>query len=140
MSSSGSFRLFFSTKSYMQSSSPRSVLHPPWRDNYIWRRAQFMKLLIMQFCPGLFGPDILLSTLFSNTFSLCVLPLMSRDQVSLPYKTTGKSLVLYIVIVMLPPHTAEHSPRGLESGCVDSVLALARRMFGIRAECERRCV
>jgi hypothetical protein len=37
-------------------------------------------------------------------------------------------------------HTAEHSPRDLESGCVGSVLALARRMFGIRAEYERRCV
>jgi hypothetical protein len=42
--------------------------------------------------------------------------------------------------VMLPPHIAEHSPRDLESGCVDSVLALVRRMFGIRAECDRRCV
>jgi hypothetical protein len=33
--------------------------------------------------------------------------------------------------IMLPPHIAEHYPRDLESGCVDSVLALARRMFGI---------
>jgi hypothetical protein len=41
---------------------------------------------------------------------------------------------------MLPPHIAEHSPRDLEWGSVDSVLALARGMFGIRAECERRCV
>jgi hypothetical protein len=41
---------------------------------------------------------------------------------------------------MLPPHIAEHSPRDLEWICVDSVLALARGMFGIRAECERRCV
>jgi hypothetical protein len=41
---------------------------------------------------------------------------------------------------MLPPHIAEHSPRDLEPGCVDSVLALERRMFGIRAECEQRCV
>jgi hypothetical protein len=46
----------------------------------------------------------------------------------------------YTVHGMLPPHIAEHSPRDLESGCEDSVLALARRMFGIRAECERRCV
>jgi hypothetical protein len=36
--------------------------------------------------------------------------------------------------IMLPPHIAEHSPRDLESGCEDSVLALARRMFGIPAE------
>jgi hypothetical protein len=42
--------------------------------------------------------------------------------------------------LMLPPHIAEHSPHDLEWGCVDSVLALARGMFGIRAECERRYV
>jgi hypothetical protein len=42
--------------------------------------------------------------------------------------------------VILPPHIAEHSPRDLEWVCVDSVFALARGMFGIRAECERRCV
>jgi hypothetical protein len=41
---------------------------------------------------------------------------------------------------MLPAHIAEHSPLDLESGCVDSVLALARRMFGIRAEREPPCV
>jgi hypothetical protein len=32
---------------------------------------------------------------------------------------------LCCVMLMLPPHIAEHSPRDLESGCVDSVLALA---------------
>jgi hypothetical protein len=42
--------------------------------------------------------------------------------------------------LMLLPHIAEHSPRDLEWRCVDSVLALARGMFGIRAERERRCV
>jgi hypothetical protein len=42
--------------------------------------------------------------------------------------------------LMLPLHIAEHSPRDLQSGCVDSVLALARRMFGIRPESERRYV
>jgi hypothetical protein len=35
------------------------------------------------------GPNILLSTLFSNTLSLCF-SLSVRDQVSYPYKTTGK--------------------------------------------------
>jgi hypothetical protein len=44
-----------------------------------------------------------------------------------------------ILILMPPPHIGEHSPRDLQSRCVDSVLALGRRMFGIRAECERRC-
>jgi polysaccharide pyruvyl transferase WcaK-like protein len=35
------------------------------------------------------GPNILLSTLFSNTLSLCS-SLNVRDQVSHPYRTTGK--------------------------------------------------
>jgi hypothetical protein len=52
----------------------------------------------MQFSPisvtsSLFGPNILLNTLFSNIPSLNV-----RDQVSHPYKTTGKIIVLYILI------------------------------------------
>jgi hypothetical protein len=38
---------------------------------------------------SLFGPNILLSTLFSNTLSLCS-SLNDRDQVSHPYRTTGK--------------------------------------------------
>jgi hypothetical protein len=51
--------------------------HPPWLDhsNYIWRRVQVMKLLIMQFSPtschlSLFGPNTV-STLSSNTLNLC---------------------------------------------------------------------
>jgi hypothetical protein len=41
-----------------------------------WRRVQVMKLLIMQFSQppvtsSLFGANILLNTLFSNTLSLC---------------------------------------------------------------------
>jgi hypothetical protein len=52
-----------------------------------------MKLL-MQFSPAsvtpsLFGPNIVLSTLFSNTLSVCS-SLNVRDQVSHPYRTTGK--------------------------------------------------
>jgi hypothetical protein len=46
---------------------------------------------------SLLGPKILLNTLFSNTLSF----LSSRnvsDQVSHPYKTTGKIVVLYILI------------------------------------------
>ena len=45
---------------------------------------------------SLLGPNILLNTMFSNTFSF----LSSRnvnDQVSHPYKTTGKIIVLYIL-------------------------------------------
>jgi len=42
------------------------------------------------------GPNILLSTLFSNTVSLCS-PLNMRDQVSHPYKTAGNTIVLYFI-------------------------------------------
>jgi hypothetical protein len=45
---------------------------------------------------SLFGPNILLSTLFSNTLSLWS-PLNVRDQISHPYRTTGKIIVLYIL-------------------------------------------
>ena len=43
------------------------------------------------------GPNTLLSTLFSNTFSLCSY-LNVSDQVSHPYKITHKVIVLYILI------------------------------------------
>jgi hypothetical protein len=41
---------------------------------------------------SLFGPNILLSTLFSNTLSLCS-SLNVRHQVSHPYRTIGKTIV-----------------------------------------------
>jgi hypothetical protein len=44
-----------------------------------------------------FDPDILLSTLFANTRSLCSF-LNIRDQGSHPYRTTGKIIVFYIPI------------------------------------------
>jgi len=43
------------------------------------------------------GPNILLNTIFSNTLSL-VSSLNVSDQVSHPHKTTGKIIVLYILI------------------------------------------
>jgi hypothetical protein len=46
---------------------------------------------------SLFGPNILLSTLFPNTLSLCS-SLNVRDQVSHSIRTTGKLIVLYILI------------------------------------------
>ena len=60
------------------SSSLRSLLHSP-------------------VTSSLLGPNILLNTMFSNTLSF----LSSRnvsDQISHPYKTTGKIIVLYILI------------------------------------------
>jgi hypothetical protein len=41
------------------------------------------------------GPNIFLSTLFSNTRSLCS-SLSATDQASHPYKTTGKITALYL--------------------------------------------
>ena len=46
---------------------------------------------------SLLGPKTLLNTLFSNTLSLRS-SLNVSDQVSHPYKTTGKVIVLYILI------------------------------------------
>jgi hypothetical protein len=45
--------------------------------------------------PSLFSPNILLSTLFSNTLSLCSFSNV-RDHFSHPHKTRGKFIVLYI--------------------------------------------
>jgi hypothetical protein len=83
----------FSPNSCYMPSPPR----PPWFDhfNYTWRRV--MKLLIVQFSSTscYFGPSVLCSTVFS--ISLCS-SLNIRDKVSHPHKTTGKIMVLYILI------------------------------------------
>jgi hypothetical protein len=60
-----------------------------------------MKLPIVQLfhspvTSSLLGPDILLSTVFSDILSLCS-SLHVRDQVSHPYKTTGSIMVLYVL-------------------------------------------
>ena len=54
-------------------------------------------LLHSLFTSSPLGPNILLSTLFSNTLTLHS-SLNISDQVSHPYKTTGKIIVLYILI------------------------------------------
>ena len=46
---------------------------------------------------SLLGPNIILNTIFSNTLSF-LSSLNVSDQVSHPYKTTGKIIVLYILI------------------------------------------
>ena len=46
---------------------------------------------------SLLGPNIHLSTLFSNTLSLCS-SLKASDQFSHPYKITGKIIVLYTFV------------------------------------------
>jgi hypothetical protein len=52
-----------------------------------------------------FGPNILLSTLFSNSLSLRS-SLHVRDQVSRPYRTTGNIIALYNT-----PDTTQNNPR-----------------------------
>jgi len=47
------------------------------------------------------GPNIFLSALFSNTLGLYFPPKM-RDQVSYPYKTTGKIIVLLFYYLRFP--------------------------------------
>ncbi|PNF43690.1 hypothetical protein B7P43_G14620 [Cryptotermes secundus] len=48
----------------------------------------------------LFGPNILLTTLFSNTLSLCS-SLNVRDQVLHPYRTTGKIVMCILIFMFL---------------------------------------
>jgi hypothetical protein len=60
-----------------------------------------MKLLACSFLhppvtPSLIGPNILLSTLFSNTLSLCS-SLNVRDHVSHPYRVIKDALSKYVI-------------------------------------------
>ena len=54
-------------------------------------------LLHSPITSSLLGPNILINTMFSNTLSF-LFPCNVSDQVSHPYKTTGKIIVLYILI------------------------------------------
>jgi hypothetical protein len=76
------YAFLFSHACYMPCPS-----HPSNYSNYIWQ----------SIISSLLGPNILLSTLLSNTLSLCS-SFNVRDQVSHPYKTTGKIIVFYILI------------------------------------------
>ena len=61
--------------------------------------ALLSSLLQSSVASALLGPNILLSTLFTNTLSLRS-SLSVKDQVSHPYKTTGKIRILYILLVV----------------------------------------
>jgi hypothetical protein len=79
-------------------SNPPCFDHP----NNTGRRVQIMQLLIMKFSPTTCHFIPLRSKYspkhpFSNTLNLCS-SLNVRDKVSHPYKTTGKIIVLYILI------------------------------------------
>jgi hypothetical protein len=62
---------------------------------------------------SLFGPNILLSNLFSNTLSPRS-SLSVRDQVSHPYRTTAKIIVLHILIFMFLDGRRERRQKLLE--------------------------
>jgi hypothetical protein len=66
-------------------------------DEYRSLSSSLCSLLHSPAASSLLDPNILLSTLFSNTLSLCS-SLRVSDQVSHPYKTTGKIIVLCTLV------------------------------------------
>jgi len=73
------------------------ITHTILGEEYKSFSSSLCNLLQSPVTSSLLDPNILLNTMFSNTLSL----LSSRnvsDQVSHPYKTTGKIIVLYILI------------------------------------------
>ena len=66
-------------------------------EEYISLNSSLCSLLHSPVTLSLLGPNILLSTLFSNTLSL-LSSLNVSDQVSHPYKTIDKIIILYILI------------------------------------------
>jgi hypothetical protein len=108
---SGLFPSGFLKEACMHSYSPHVCwmpcpAHPPWLDhsNYIWRRVQVMKLLAVQIFPtsisSLFGPNIFLSTLLSNT--LCVYP---EDMRPGCWGGRYQSILMWVPINILVQHS-----------------------------------
>jgi hypothetical protein len=106
-----SFLLAFPPKSYMRSSSPHSCYIPAHlilldliilitlgEECELWN-SSLCSFLQPPITSSFLGPNILLSTLFNNTLSLCS-SLNVRDQVSHPHKTTGKIMILHFLIFM----------------------------------------
>jgi len=86
-----------------------------WIDqlNNIWWLVQITKLLFSclhsPVTSSLLGPNIFLSTLFSNVFGLSF-SLSVRDQVSNTYKNTDKFIFPRILIFVFNPLNAELNP------------------------------
>ena len=77
--------------------SPR-FNHPTiFGEEYRSWSSSLYRFLLSPVTSSLLGQNILLSTLFSNNLSMRS-SLNIRDQVSHPYKTTGKIIILYILI------------------------------------------
>jgi hypothetical protein len=70
--------IIFNEACKLWSSSLRSLLQPPATSSFL-------------------GPNVLLSSLFENTFNLCCSCSM-RDKISYPYKITGKVVFMHILI------------------------------------------
>jgi hypothetical protein len=106
--------------SFPQVSLPKSCMHRPFPhicymlapiilldfvtqkifgDEYISLGSSLCSLLHSPVTSGLLGPNILLSALFSKSLSHCS-SLSTTDQVSHPYKTTGKIILLYNLILI----------------------------------------
>ena len=69
------------------------------REKYISLSSSLCSFLHYPVTSSLSGPNILLSTIFSNTLSL-LSSLNVSNQVSHPYKTTDKIIVLYTCILI----------------------------------------
>jgi len=66
-------------------------------EEYTSFNSSLCNLLHSSVTSSLLGPNILLNTMFSNTLSF-LSSLNVSDQVSHPYKTIGKIIVLYILL------------------------------------------
>jgi hypothetical protein len=71
-----------------------------WLHYNIWRGVPITKLVVMKFPPSVvtsfvLGTNVFLSTMFSNSLAPCT-SLHMRDQLQIPYKTSGKMIVVCI--------------------------------------------
>jgi hypothetical protein len=69
-------------------------------EEYILRRPSLSSFFHPLITSSLFGPNILLNTIFSHTFGLFSY-LNVRDKVSQPHRTRNETSVLYILIFTL---------------------------------------
>jgi hypothetical protein len=136
----------FWLKLYTYVISSPSVLHDtPIPASLIWSGVQIMKLIVRSFppasCFSLWLHNILFSILFSGTFSLYC-SLRMRDEVSHPYTTTGRIIVLYtitfrylgrrwkdyLVLIVCSVEWTNSTPGGYRVVCKTGCLYLPRIM------------